>query len=292
MEWSEPELLLWWDGEALDERPGWNADWAIVDGPGYPDFCVLSDGRLGYVQSNKLTLRFHIVDPRSLELLRRQHLLKDVVKDSLRVNIHAPTPRVYRSFNLGDCRSRTGGFTIVIQVKGGVEVKPEEVLLDATELVTATLDEEDGGDFVTKGFEIRVKGAGKSGLQLQLLLTDGWSKVKHVTEGLSWDSKNHTVAFTCDNGPRMITSLVDVRLNDGDVYRPEGHTSLPAKMNAIGGANIAVWPAPTVRRPHTGPFKGKILNLLLYNRPLLTSETISIARALAANPAAAAPGKM
>ena len=32
--WSQPEIVLWWDGILLDNRENWNEDWAIVDGAG------------------------------------------------------------------------------------------------------------------------------------------------------------------------------------------------------------------------------------------------------------------
>jgi len=285
MQWSEPELLLWWDGESLDDRPGWNADWAIVDGPGYPDFCELPDGTLGYVQSNKLTLRFHTVDPRTLYCLRAQHTMQDFIWEGLRLNARAPRPQqVLRGFNLGDCRARTGGFTIFLQLSGSTpQVAPEQVLIDATEVTTAALDEEDGGDFITKGFQIRVKGVGAAGVQLQLLLSDGLVKAKHYTEGFQWDGRTHTVAFTVDCGPRMITSVVDQRLCDGGAYSEEGHTVLPHTMAGIGGATMRICPEPTVARQGR-VFAGQIDNILIYRRPLLTSEAISTGRALAANP--------
>ena len=40
IEWTQPELTLFYldanplGTAALDDRPGWNPDWAIVDGPG------------------------------------------------------------------------------------------------------------------------------------------------------------------------------------------------------------------------------------------------------------------
>ena len=38
--WSQPEVVLWWDGIQLDSREDWNEDWAIVDGAGYHDIQV------------------------------------------------------------------------------------------------------------------------------------------------------------------------------------------------------------------------------------------------------------
>ena len=274
-------------------RPGWNADWAIVDGPGYPDFCELPDGTLAFVQSNKLTLRFHTVDPRLLHLLRAQASLQQFIGDALRVNVQSPSrDQLTRGFNLGDCRARAGGFTIVLQLRGGSAVRPNQVIVNAMELSTAALDEEDGGDYLTKGFEIRVKGQAAGGLQVQLLLSDGTVKAKHSTDGLQWDDQNHVVTFTVDNGPRLLTCLVDERLCDGGAYQPEGFYQIDSKMSAIGGADMTFLPSPTMRNPHAGHFAGDILNFCIFNRPLLTSEAISVARALNNNPAASVQGKL
>ena len=37
---SQPEIVQYWDSEKMASRPGWNADWAIVDGPGYDSLSV------------------------------------------------------------------------------------------------------------------------------------------------------------------------------------------------------------------------------------------------------------
>ena len=70
--WSQPEIGLYWDGTGFEERPGWNPDWAIVDGPGYPDWVELEDGTLACVESNKLAVRYHEIDARLLAYLRVQ----------------------------------------------------------------------------------------------------------------------------------------------------------------------------------------------------------------------------
>ena len=49
-------------------------DWAIVDGPGYPDFQELPNGQLALVESNKLTVRYHEIDPMLVDGMKRQVL--------------------------------------------------------------------------------------------------------------------------------------------------------------------------------------------------------------------------
>ena len=70
--WAQPEIVLWWDGILLDNREDWNEDWAIVDGAGYHDIQQLENGNLVFVESNKLTVRFHEISSEILEPLKKQ----------------------------------------------------------------------------------------------------------------------------------------------------------------------------------------------------------------------------
>lgn len=280
MVWSEPELALWWDGESLDDRPGWNADWAIVDGPGYADFTETGEGRLVFVESNKLTLRFHHANPRTLFFLRHQHELNQSIEENLVLDVSKPVGEL-RSFNLPDVRSGSGGFTFILHMQANVEaIKSRQILIDARETMTAALDEEDTGRYVTKGFTLSVVGREAAGLQLCLTLMDGEHVVQHFTNGLEFDCEEHIVSFTVDCGPRLVTSVVDGRLCDGGAHFPEGWTTLPPSFGAMGGANLEFYPAATVKHPHSGPFGGEIKRFMAYNRPLLNSEVISTTRFL------------
>ena len=70
--WSQPEIAIWWDGIQLDDREEWNEDWAIVDGAGYFDIQELENGNLAFVESNKLTVRYHEISVDVLEAMKRQ----------------------------------------------------------------------------------------------------------------------------------------------------------------------------------------------------------------------------
>jgi len=281
MVWSEPELALWYDGEALDERPGWNVDWAIVDGPGYVDFCELHDGTLAFVESNKLTLRFHKVDERILWGLRNQHKLTSPPPDCRPcVTIKSPG-RNYkqRGVQLGDAQTKTGGATIVLKVAARYDnIKPGQVIVDTREVVVAALDEEDGGDYITKGFYISVEGRGSDGLQMALFMTDGWRKFRHYSDGMVWDGQDHVVTFTIDHGPRIVTMTVDERFCDGGEHNPEGWTTLDPKFGCVGGADYKFLPDATVRHPNSGGFGGTVGEFRVYNRPLLVSECIAVSK--------------
>ena len=135
--WGEPELALYWDGTGFEDRPDWNPDWAIVDGPGYPDFAELADGTLCYVESNKLAVRFHRVPPRVLSALRHQDELGGVPHDAVALDwVGGPAPR---GPVLVDLRSR-GGFTITAAIEPNTP--PGTTLVEAFSDVTAALGEE------------------------------------------------------------------------------------------------------------------------------------------------------
>lgn len=70
--WSQPEIALWWDGIQLDDREEWNEDWAIVDGAGYFDIQELENGNLAFVESNKLTVRYHEISVDVLNAMKKQ----------------------------------------------------------------------------------------------------------------------------------------------------------------------------------------------------------------------------
>ena len=100
--WCQPEIALWWDGIQLDDREDWNEDWAIVDGAGYFDiqgrdsikFLMTSsmisstspnmfklvwidpqetdEGGLVFVESNKLTVRYHEIPPEVIAIMKDQ----------------------------------------------------------------------------------------------------------------------------------------------------------------------------------------------------------------------------
>ena len=45
--WSQPGVVLWWDGVLFGDREDWNKDWAIMDGACYHNNQELPDGLCG-----------------------------------------------------------------------------------------------------------------------------------------------------------------------------------------------------------------------------------------------------
>jgi hypothetical protein len=290
IQWSQPELCLWWDGPEYADRPGWNPDWAIVDGPGYPDFVELDDDRqntrIAFIQSNKITLRFHILDHRMLTLLRQVWncegaLRSQIVLPAPVLTVPCPSGKNhYRGPNLPDLAGTGGGYTVMMWVKGlasAFAVEPEQIICSSMETITAAIDEEDTGSFITKGFEVKVVGHGNEGLQAQLRVSDGVHSFKIRSDGLDWDGNWHQLTFVLDVGPRLGTCVVDDRLCDGGLAAAEGWVVFPKGMSSPNGANVRFCPPATVRSPKT-PFLGEVRDFQVYMRPLFVSEIVAMYR--------------
>lgn len=271
--WGQPEIALWWDGTGFEDRPGWNPDWAIVDGPGYPDFVEFDDATLAFVESNKLAVRYHVVDQRLLAHLRAQPDLVHVTGDSLayRWRAAADTPgRQPSAPVLADLRAR-GGVTIVVRVAGTLETVRGTCLVRAFSTVTAALGEEPTSATVTKGYSVTVTDDG----ELELLVTDGFGiELRHTTRiamatGV-WDGGEHLVGFVLDGGPKVVTDVVDERLDDGG-SEPQGWAFFPAALGEVGGSELVVDPDAT----------GALRELRIYDRALLTTELVAASRVTA-----------
>ena len=278
--WSQPEVALWWDGLFLDSRDDWNADWAIVDGAGYADW-LEEDGQLSFVASNKLAVRYHRVEPRTLWHLRHQQALRHLPAHGLVMHHCSPAPGTHiRGPVLPDLRSG-GGFTLVVEVSGVRDsVKHGQVLLSGLQEVTAALDDEPTDETITKGFELAVTAEGA----LALTITNGfgvsttWQTTLAHPHAL-WDGAPHTVGFIVDGGPKVISVVVDEKLCDGGASHPQGWAFLARELGEIGGSAVCVAP----------DFAGALRRVLLYERALLTSEVIAIHRQGASAPSASDP---
>ncbi|MDH4116015.1 MAG: glycoside hydrolase [Acidimicrobiia bacterium] len=261
IEWSQPELALWWDGTGFEDRPDWNPDWAIVDGPGYPDWVEFDDGSLGFVESNKLAVRYHEVDRRLMAFIRRQPELAAVAEDGKVLDLIAPA---------GSCRGpvlvdpRTGGgFTLLVVVGGHRGAK---TLVSALSSVTSALGEEPTDRRITKGYTIAITAEG----ELELMVTNGFgATLEHTTRTASgiWDGNEHTVAFIVDGGPKVVSVVVDEWLDDGGEH-PQGWAFFPPEIGEVGGSDV------------TFPLGSGLSRFLVYDRPLLTTEAIATGRAL------------
>lgn len=273
--WGQPEIALWWDGTGFEDRPDWNPDWAIVDGPGYADFCEREDGTLAMVESNKLAVRYHEVEPRLVWHLARQWELAGTTRDgrawrwtadgggSREAGAGTPAAPVLPDLRAG------GGVTILLRVAGRLADVAGRPLVAAWSTVTAALGEEPTDRRITKGWEVSVRDDG----ELALRVSDGFGiECVHETTiagaSRAWDGAVHLVAFVLDGGPKVVSVVVDERLDDGGAVAPQGWARFDARLGEVGGAELVVDPRGT----------GAVREVALYDRALLTTELVAAAR--------------
>ena len=263
VEWAQPEIALWWDGTGFEDRPGWNPDWAIVDGPGYPDFAELEDGTLVVVESNKLAVRCHEIDPRLVSFLRRQRILAGAPSDGPVTSVRGAG--ALRAPVLPDLRAR-GGFSVVVRIRADGAPGPGTVLASALSTVTAALGEEPTDRTITKGWTMRVLQDG----EVEFVVSDGFGagcsvSTTGLVRGGGWDGSGHSVTVVFDGGPRVACVVVDERLDDGGGLREQGWVSVPADLGEIGGAELRIPDGP-------------VTSLEIWDRPLLVSEAVALHR--------------
>ena len=275
IQWNQPEIALWWDGPGYEDRPDWNVDVSIVDGPGYPDWLELDDGSLSFVESNKLAVRYHVVEARLLQLLRAQlevcHLPVEGKVADVSSRIINALADPFGAPVLPDLRSG-GGFTLMVQFRGARQaVLRRSTMEEALTTVTAALGEQATDRTITKGYKISVTPAS----EIELMLTDGFEIAfgfathTGVNSGI-WDGRDHVVTFIVDGGPRVASVVVDERLDDGGETAAQGWAFHPRGLGEIGGSSVRLAPE----------FGGTLSRFVMYDRALLTTEAIAAARAL------------
>lgn len=250
--WGQPEIALYWHGVGFENRPDWNPDWAIVDGPGYPDFAECADGSLCFVESNKLAVRFHRVAPDLLAALRHQPEARGVPDDAIALDWTGGS--LPRGPVLVDLRSR-GGFTITVVTD---TLLPGQPVVTAFSHVTAALGEEPTSATVSKGWSITVTPQGT----LELFVTDGFGPEVRLTAS----TVGRVVSFILDGAARVGSIVVDDVFDSGG-ERAQSWCFIPAELGEVGGADITHI-APDVRR------------LLVSDRAWRTTEAMAAARAL------------
>jgi len=268
--WAQPELLLYWDGSGFEDRPDWNADWAIVDGPGYPDWVELPDGTLALVESNKLAVRYHEVEHRLLQHLRHQPEARHLPTECLALDWRAGQVHPAAGPVLADLRAG-GGCTLTVAFRcsdaGAVAGRS---LVEAFSNVTAALGEEPTDRRIDKGYRICVTDDG----ELELFVTDGFDvELTHRTSVVSsmgcWDGGLHTVAFVLDGAAKVCSAVVDERLDDGGASQPQGWRFIDRRLGEVGGADLRI---------HDDD--GLVQRFMVHDRALLTSEAIAASRHL------------
>ena len=268
--WSQPEVAVWWDGVQLDGREDWNEDWAIVDGAGYHDIQELPNGGLAFVESNKLTVRYHEIEVNLVDGLKCQ------LDQDCRVPEQIPFEDMVVNFE-GDYSARApvlpdlragGGFTIACwisldKLQSSSDDRDKRVIVNGTTVASGALDEPAASD-ISKGYQLFFD---KDDI-LQLQVTDGFSSqftfpLAGLQEFYAGRSSPTMVAFILDGGPRIASCVINQRLYNA---APCGWRFLPKDFGEIGGSNVKVDGGGLVDR------------LVVFETALTTSQAVQLYR--------------
>lgn len=233
--WSQPEILLY--------------DPIVSTGMSYPDL-IEQDGRYWITETQKAFARVHEIDPTLLEGLWRQGQEQAVVRKGLVAESHSQE-RAQNEVRLPDRLNlaETGGVTLDFWIRLD-ELTAGQVILDSRD--------NDGRGIVATTTE-----AGT----IQVTLRDdttiaSWDCDANVLEA----GKRHHVVAIVDDGPRIISFIIDGILCDGGQARQYGWGRYSQHLTGITGtATIRV--APSI--------KGKLKQVRIYARPLRTSEAVA-----------------
>ena len=260
--WSEPEILLY------DVNPAVRMS--------YPDF-VEDSGRYFFTETQKSVARVHEVPADILEMLWNQHTARTVTRRGLVVDSGDDVIRDARPLPIsllpdlgsGTKDKESGGFTLDFAVN--LES------LDPGQTVADTRDSNGNG--------LTVSTTDRGTLQLSLRgaigpFFEGPSRVVRdfgLAE-ISWDCDQgvlqpggwHHVGIVVDGGPKIISFVVDGKLNDGGDQRQFGWARFPHELRTFD-ATPTLTLAPRMR--------GQLRQFRIYDRPLRTSEVVANWRA-------------
>jgi hypothetical protein len=260
IQWSQPEIILY------------SPDPTIL-GCSYPDF-VEQDGRYWVTETEKMVGRVHPVDARLYEAVWNQHLVKDVAQQGI---VFASAVPLVAGQGVDIPRLPSldgGGFTLDMWLEVD-DPAPGQVVL-------SSLGQRE------KGFRVLTAADGA----LKLELTDGqlrwWVDVvdgPDLSAGIrmmrpwNWDTDRevirpgslHHVVFIVDGAAKVVSVLVDGVLCDGKAERIQGWWRLNPYMLDLNEDQMRLRVGDS--------FKGRIHQLRLYDRYLLTTEAIGNYRA-------------
>ncbi len=232
--WSQPEILLYDpDPEQRMSYPG----------------LIEQHGRTWVTETNKTMARVHEIDKTLLEGLWGQGEGKTVARDGLVVDLGPEQMRTKESKTLPRLDlAETGGLSLDLWVTFA-DLSPGQAILD-------TRDEAGRGIALTT--------AGKGAVRIEL--SDGEAKASWDSDpGLQPGKLQHIIAIV-DQGPQIITFVIDGQLCDGGTHRQYGWGRYPAPLGDVAG---------TGKLRLARPPKAELKRLRVYRRYLRTSEAVA-----------------
>ncbi|MFA6109724.1 MAG: LamG-like jellyroll fold domain-containing protein [Candidatus Latescibacterota bacterium] len=237
--WSEPEIALY------DDDPFIRVS--------YPDL-IEEDGRYFVTETQKEIARIHELDPGMLAGLWGQFEPPEVAREGLLLELQADLPPAVAMPRLPELvrRQRTSpygtedlrqGFSLELVLNpGGLD--PGRILLDSRT--------PDGRGCCLRTAEDRT---------VEIALNDGRTENRWACDpGLLQAGRRHHLVVIVDGGPRIITFVVDGRLNDGGEDRQFGWGRFSPHLRGAPGAEQARL--------------ADLEALRIYGRALRTSEAV------------------
>ena len=223
-----------------------------MDGAGYFDIQELENGNLAFVESNKLTVRYHEISVDIINALKSQI---DPFSRLSAVNLFEgpvftwskqSSTRNHRAPVLPDLRSG-GGFSLICWInfdnlplsKHGDDVT---LLVDGMSCVSGSLDEKDVDD-ITKGFVVKVENH-----TIKLYISDGFKtqfefKVMDCNDEIQGIGEFYEirgisiVSFVLDGGPKVASCVINQKIYN---VAPAGWKFFPREFGEIGGSNLKI----------------------------------------------------
>jgi len=231
--WSQPEILLY--GDDLSYETGRFS---------YPDL-IEQDGRYWVTTTQKTQATVHAVDPTLLAGLWGQMDNREAVRDGLVLDLESPAP--------GEVTMPTAARLAETGITIGLRVT-----FDGLEPGQELLDTRDKGG---RGLLVSLAQDG----QVQITLNDGEREDQWQCDpGLLRQGTTHHITVIVDDGPNIISFVVDGRLCDGGNQRQFGWGRFSPAMGGIAVRKLRIAPS----------LHGRIARLRVYDRYLRTSEAL------------------
>ena len=220
----------------------------------YPDLIEL-DGKYWITETNKANARCHAIPEGFINKIWSQFDNNSVTRENLvgewKENELKPKSILTLQKNIEN--QFANGFTFDLKIEPQ-DLAPGQIILSAK----------------SKNGKSVVLQTGEYG-SIEIILNDGLQTVKWNSDpGLIKAYGTQNIAVTVDNGPGIIQFVINGTVSNGRDFRQYGWSHFKCKIQDIGFNELVIGDlAQGQIRP-----KGKLVNLRIYNKPLMNSELI------------------
>ena len=250
--WSQPEILLYDDNFASVPSVGAGMNSEIR--MSYPDL-IEQDGKYWITETNKEKARCHPIPADFLNKIWSQFDRNIITQENLLAEWKGNQIKPKSILNLPQKNENivNKGFTIDFRIELG-DLAPNQNILSA---------KSDNGKMV----ELRTEEYGS----IKIVIKDGLNVTTWNSDpGLINAYGEHCIAVTVDNESKIIQFVVDGTVCNGRDFRQYGWTHFKSNIENIDFKQIEIGELAIGQiRP-----QGKLMNLRIYNRPLMNTELI------------------